>query len=339
MPLRLLGDGRLTRLASDGDERAYAAIYERHAQGLYRYCLSLLHNPEDASDAVQGTMMKALLAMPAKRPEVPLKPWLFRIAHNEAITVQRRRRTHATLDEEAVGSAPGADDESADRDELKQLVEDLLALPERQRSALVMRELSGLDYEDIAVALGTSPTGAKQTVYEARVALYERAKGRELSCARVRVALSEGDRRALRGRRIDAHLRSCAGCAEFQQHTAQRTEALGALAPALPGLGALGLLKALLGAGGGGGGGGGGAGVLAGVSGGTAVTSAAVLKSAAAVAVLLLATGAAPIPHAGSSADGAQPASGSLGGAVDRLAVHAPHMAQIDSIVAGRGSG
>ena len=311
IPLRLAGDGRLTRLASAGDERAYTAIYERHAQGLYRYSLSLLHNSEDASDAVQGTMMKALLALPAKRPEVPLKPWLFRITHNEAISVQRRRRTHATLDEDLAGRGPGADEEWADRDELKQLVEDLLALPERQRSALVMRELNGLGYEDICISLGTSAATAKQAVYEARVALFERAKGRELACGHVRSALSAGDRRALRGRRIDAHLRSCAGCAEFQQHMSQRTESLGALAPALPGLGALGFLKALLGGGGGTGGGGGGGGLLAGTSGGGfAVGSAAALKPAAALAVLLLASGGAPIPYSSGDAEGSPPARG-----------------------------
>ena len=252
VPLRLVGDGRLTRLASAGDERAYTAIYDRHAQGLYRYCVTLLHDSEDASDAVQATMMKALLALPAKRPGVPLKPWLFRIAHNEAISVQRRRRTHAELDDEVAGFGRGADEEWADQGELRQLVEDLLTLPERQRAALVMRELNGLDYEEIGVSLGKSAAAAKQTVYEARAGLFERAKGRDLECGRVRTALSAGDRRALRGRRIDAHLRSCAGCTEFQQNMAQRTEALAALAPGLPGLGGVGLLKALLGGGGGG---------------------------------------------------------------------------------------
>jgi RNA polymerase sigma factor (sigma-70 family) len=302
MPLRLAGDERLAKLAAEGDQRAFTAIYERHSRGLYRYILSILRNAEDANDAVQGTMMKALLAIPAKRAEVPLRPWLYRIAHNEAISVQRRQSSHGVLSEDAAGAGPDAHDEWADRDDLKQLVTDLLELPERQRSALVMRELSGLEYEEIGLSLGTSSAGAKQTVYEARIALYERAQGRELACARVRRELSTGDRRVLRGRRIAAHLRNCATCGEFQASLTSRGKALAALAPAAPGLGAVGLLKALLGGGGGGGGSGGGAGVLAGMSGGggSAITAAAAVKGAAtAMAVLMIANGGVPLPDGG----------------------------------------
>ena len=306
IPLRLVGDERLAKLAAAGDQRAFTAIYERHSQGLYRYILSILRNAEDANDAVQGTMMKALLAIPAKRPEVPLRPWLYRIAHNEAISVQRRQPSHGVLTEDAAGSERGAHDEWADRDDLKQLVSDLLELPERQRAALVMRELSGLEYDEIGLSLGTSAAGAKQTVYEARIALYERAKGRELSCARVRRDLSTGDRRVLRGRRIAAHLRSCVACTEFQASMGTRGKALAALAPPLPGLGALGLLKALLGGGGGGGTGGGGAGLLAGVSGsgGSLITAAAAVKGAAAVAVVMVASGGVPLPDVERGGDG-----------------------------------
>ena len=143
-------------------------------------------------------------------------------------------------------------------------MEDLLALPERQRLALVMRELNGFGYEDICVSLG-GDVGGHGEAGRVRGAScpVERAKGRELVCGRVRSALYEaGDRRVCRGRRIDAHLRSCADCAEFQQHTSQRMGRLGGACSGVTGLGALGLLKSLLGGGGGAGGGGGGGGLL-----------------------------------------------------------------------------
>ena len=89
--VRFASDARLARMARDGEQRAFSTIYERHHDGLYRYCLAILHDRDDASDAVQGAMVKALLAIPAKKPEVPLRPWLYRIAHNEAVTVRRRR--------------------------------------------------------------------------------------------------------------------------------------------------------------------------------------------------------------------------------------------------------
>ena len=305
--LRALPDARLSRLAADGDERAFTAIVRRHQTGLYRYCLAILRHREDAGDAVQAALTKALLAIPAKKPEVPLKPWLYRIAHNESISIRRRGSNHAGGGDDRVGSAPGADERAFDRDELRQLVDDLLALPERQRAALVMRELNGLDYGEIGTSLGTSTSTAKQTVYEARLALLERARGRETSCERIRLQISEGDRRVLRGRRVAAHLLSCASCREFEQSIRHRAVEIQALAP-IGSLGILGVLKGLIGGGGGGGGGTGGGGALAGLSaGGATISSGAALKSAAALATLLVATGAAEMRDHG-------PTGGAVGG-------------------------
>src|SRR5918912_1572574 len=185
--LRLLGDQQLAALAAgEAGEQAFAAIYGRYHQPLYRYCLSILRDSEDAADALQSAMTKALLALPAKRAESALRPWLFRIAHNEAISLLRRRRPHEEISDGNCPAAPSADTTAANRDRLAELVDDLNELPERQRAAVVMRELNGLEYDEIAAAFGTSPAGAKQTVYEARVALHERAEGRAMACDSVR---------------------------------------------------------------------------------------------------------------------------------------------------------
>jgi RNA polymerase sigma factor (sigma-70 family) len=94
----LLSDPRLARQASDGDQRAFEAIYRRCHQDIYRFCISILGRPEDAQDALQNTMLKALRALPGERREIKLKPWLYRIAHNESIDLLRRRREGAELD-------------------------------------------------------------------------------------------------------------------------------------------------------------------------------------------------------------------------------------------------
>jgi len=60
--LRVLGDDRLFRLAAAGDSRAFELLYERHYQAIYRYCRSIVANPEDAADALQSTMTSALRA-------------------------------------------------------------------------------------------------------------------------------------------------------------------------------------------------------------------------------------------------------------------------------------
>src|SRR5918911_1465428 len=82
---RLIGDSRLARLAARGDQRAFSAIFERYHQQLYRYCRSIVGNDEDAQDALQNTMAKVLQALPGEERELALKPWLYRIAHNESI--------------------------------------------------------------------------------------------------------------------------------------------------------------------------------------------------------------------------------------------------------------
>ena len=95
--LGLLGDGRLARLAAKGDPRAFAAIYERYHQDLFRYCRSITGNGEDASDALQNTMTQALRSLPGERREIALRAWLFRIAHNEAVSLIRRRTASVEL--------------------------------------------------------------------------------------------------------------------------------------------------------------------------------------------------------------------------------------------------
>jgi hypothetical protein len=120
------------------------------------------------------------------------------------------------------------------RARLQQLLADLRELPDRQRGALVMRELAGLDYEQIGEALETSAGGAKQAVYEARRALFELARGRDMDCDGVRLRLSDGDRRFMRARAVRAHLRECSECRDFRTLTATRSSTLSGLLPGLP---------------------------------------------------------------------------------------------------------
>lgn len=289
----LIGSSRLARRAAAGDERAFATIFERHHQELYRYCLAILRNPTDAEDALQSTMSKALQALPGESREIRLRPWLFRVAHNESIAILRERRPEQTTDdfEPLGGIEPDAAAERSER--LRTLVSDLKALPDRQRGALVMRELSGLEYSEIAAALDCGEGAARQTVYEARAALQTREEGRRMECEEARRAISAGDRRRLRGRKLRAHLNGCQGCTDFERAIAARRTDLAALCPPLPLAAAAGIFAGAAGGGAGATGAGlaalgGGAGSVAGGLAGTAA-----LKGASAAAALVLAAGAA----------------------------------------------
>ena len=281
--LRLLGDDRLVRRAAAGDQQAFAVLYQRHHQGLFRYCRAILGNAEDAADALQNTMAAALQALPGEEREIRLKPWLYRIAHNESISLLRRRPPTAGL-EQAVNVAAPRGPDAETRERLRELVTDLQELQDRQRAALVMRELSGLDYAEIGAALEASPGATKQLVFEARAALHEMAEGRDMSCDSVRRVLSADDRRNLRGRKVRAHMKACAGCRDFHKMMSVRRRDLAAIAPPLPTTAAAAVLSGLLG-GGHGGGSGGLAGLVAGGA-GKAVATSAVAKSLAAVAVV-----------------------------------------------------
>jgi len=278
---RVLSDQRLAQRAVGGDERAFAAIFDRYHESLYRFCLAIIGDPQDAQDALQNTMVKVLRALPGEERRIELKPWLYRIAHNESIELLRRRRETRELDPELTAPGAGLAEEAASRERLRLLLSDLDQLPERQRGALVMRELAGLEFAEIGAALGTSPAVVRQTVYEARLSLRQMDEGREMSCETVTKALSDGDGRVIRRRDVRAHLRTCADCRRFRGEIDARERDFTALAP-LPAVAAAGLLHGLLGGHGAGGG-------LAGVLGGGAAKSigaSTALKGAATVAVV-----------------------------------------------------
>jgi RNA polymerase sigma factor (sigma-70 family) len=245
--LRIRSEGALRSRAARGDAAAFAAAYERHHQALYRYCRSILRHDEDAQDALQSTFTRAFAALQDEQRDFELRPWLFRIAHNEAISILRRRPATDELDDQP---APGElEDRVSEREELRLLQLDLADLPERQRAALILRELNGLSHQEIGVVLELSTGAVKQAIFDARSTLFSFREGREMACHDIRRTLSDGDGRVLRGRGVRGHLRSCPDCRRFKADLEQRPKALRALAPPLPVGGAAALLAQLLGGG------------------------------------------------------------------------------------------
>jgi len=209
-----LGDERLAVLAGRGDSAAQEAIHGRYADALLGYCRSIVRDPDDAQDVLQQTMLNALQALERRELQAPLRPWLFRIAHNASISLLRRRRPTDELQEEssAAGHGVSPETELLARERLRELVDDVAALPERQRTALLLHDVAGLPHAEVAAELGCSDGASRQTVTAARTALREAQTGRDVPCADVRRMVDAGDRRRLRARPVQAHLRTCAGC-------------------------------------------------------------------------------------------------------------------------------
>src|SRR3954451_7816340 len=205
-------DEPLARAARAGDEDAFGELYARYQRRLELYCRSIVRHDEDARDAAQNAMAKALVALRRHEGELHVRPWLYRIAHNEAITLLRGRRQHAALDDDLGAGAGDPVDELIARERLEHTFDSVRELPGEQREALLLRELMGLSHEEIGAAIGTSAVRAKHVVFRARAALTADASAGEEDCTSIRRLLGDGDGRRRHSRVVRGHLRCCGPC-------------------------------------------------------------------------------------------------------------------------------
>jgi RNA polymerase sigma factor (sigma-70 family) len=163
-------DERLVDLVRAGSEPAFETIVERYRRALMRYVSRLLP-PERAEDVVQQSFVKAYEAMHRGGAELNLRPWLYRIAHNTALNALRDRGLrHDKLDERIDGVE--RPDQALERTQgLRDVLVAVQALPERQRDAILLRELEGRSYEEIALALGVTDGAVRQLLNRARNSL------------------------------------------------------------------------------------------------------------------------------------------------------------------------
>lgn len=167
--LRAQPDRRLVDLVRDGYDAAFEEIVRRYRKQLDRFAAAIVGGR--AEDVTQDAFSKALLALRGTEAEIELRPWLYRIVRNTALNDLRDRAPVAEELSELLPGGRSAAAEAEAREELRNLMERLGALPEPQRAALVMRELEGLSHEEIAAALGVSGGAARQAIYRARTAL------------------------------------------------------------------------------------------------------------------------------------------------------------------------
>jgi RNA polymerase sigma factor (sigma-70 family) len=210
--VRPSSDDALARRIAEGDEAAFAILYQRYRTRIERYCRSIVRHDEDALDAAQNTLVKALVAIRAGRQAPTVVPWLFHIARNEAISVLRGRRPQSELLESLTDRRDEPAGQALLREELRATVDSVRALSDRSREALILREVAGLRYEQVADALGVSSGAARQAVHEARRTLLADRAGRDEACEVIRAALEERDGRRRNTRTVRAHLRSCGPC-------------------------------------------------------------------------------------------------------------------------------
>src|ERR671933_558052 len=211
-------------------DRAFERMYKRHVGDVYRYALAVMRNPADAEDVTQTTFLNAYRSYVEKgnRPEKP-QNWLIAIAHN--VCRQRFRQSARRPSEVAF------EDDIADTlvDEETPTVEDIRRalghLAFNQRAALVMRELEGRSYAEIAEVLDISVSAVETLIFRARRALREQLEG-QISCGDAELAISKQlDGRLSRAEKaqLRAHLRACPHCAAFARRQRAQRAALRSL--------------------------------------------------------------------------------------------------------------
>src|SRR5690242_6508626 len=217
-------------LARQKPDRSLERLYKKHAGDVYRYALVVLRNEADAEDVTQTTFMNAYRALErGERPRTP-QNWLIAIAHNvcrQRFRQSQRRPNEVELNEELAEAY--VDEDSVSAEDIRRALGHLAF---NQRSALVMRELEGRSYTEIAGILGLSVSAVETLIFRARRALREQLE-EALTCDEAEFAIS----RQLDGRlprsekgRLRAHLRACPDCAAVARSQRAQRSALRGLA-------------------------------------------------------------------------------------------------------------
>ncbi len=222
------------------DDHAFALLVGRYERQLLAFCRRMLGSHEDAEDVLQDTFAAAYKAILADERVIECRPWLYQIARNRCLNAIRGRRPTQPLSLDGIEreAALGTADQVARRVELNLLVNDILALPNQQRQALVLHELEGCSYEQISSHLGASVASVRSLLLRARRTLLALAEGRALPCAEARAQLDESAAATAAVRR---HIELCSDCAAYKRQRGRRpVRVLRAISP-------LGLLVALRG--------------------------------------------------------------------------------------------
>ena len=243
--LRIQSDERLVALTRRGNQAAYEALVARYQSRLLAFCRHMLGSREDAEDVLQEVFAAAFNAMIGDERPLNVRPWLYRIARNRSLNHLRRAQAIGvdSMDVHLAEHGTTTADKVHKREEFRQLMEDVQGLPETQRTALLLREIDALSYEQIAEAMETTVPSIKSLLVRARVSLAEAAEARLLTCDEVRDELgevAEGLRRT--SAPVRRHLRTCDRCVAFRKSLRETNKALASVLPVAPLL----LLKKLL---------------------------------------------------------------------------------------------
>ena len=235
--LRLQSDERLVALTRRGNQAAFETLVARYQSRLLAFCRHMLNSREDAEDVLQEVFAASFNAMVADERPINVRPWLYRIARNRSLNHLRRQTAIGvdSMDVHLADHGLTTADKVHRREEFRQLVGDVQELPETQRTALLLREIDALSYEQIADVMETTIPSVKSLLVRARVSLAEMSEARKLTCDEVRLELGEVAEGLTRmSPPVRRHLKTCDRCTTFRQQLKDTNKALAAVMPVAP---------------------------------------------------------------------------------------------------------
>jgi RNA polymerase sigma factor (sigma-70 family) len=235
--LRLQTDERLIALTRSGRHEAFEALFSRYHSRLLGFCRHMLGSKEDAEDVLQEVFVAAFNAVRADERAINVRPWLYRIARNRSLNHLRRASAIGvdSMDTHFAENGLSTEGHVVRRESFRELLGDVGRLPESQRTALLLREIDALSYEQIAHAMETTVPSVKSLLVRARISLAEAAEARKLTCEEVRGELGEVAEGLVKiGPAARRHMRDCERCRTFRKLLKENNHALASVLPVGP---------------------------------------------------------------------------------------------------------
>jgi len=164
-------DGDLVSRAQSGQLDAFEELVRKHRLATYRVALRMLADESDAEDATQDAFVQAWRNLGGFRADAAFSTWMYRIVTNRCLNMLRARRRTEPLPDDREAPASRPDRIAEARWQVEDLKLAILRLTPEQRAPLVLRELQGCTYEEIAEALDISIPAVKSRLHRARLEL------------------------------------------------------------------------------------------------------------------------------------------------------------------------
>jgi RNA polymerase sigma factor (sigma-70 family) len=220
-----------------GQHAAFETLFSRYQSRLLAFCRHMLGSKEDAEDVLQEVFVAAFNAMLADEREINVRPWLYRIARNRSLNHLRKASAIGvdSMDTHFADGGLSTAEKVMRRESFRQLIGDVQQLPETQRTALLLREIDALSYEQISESMETTVPAVKSLLVRARISLAEAAEARRLTCDEARLEMGEVAEGLIKtSPAVRRHVRDCERCHAFRKQLKDNNVALAAIFPVGP---------------------------------------------------------------------------------------------------------